>query len=444
MSNSLFGRLLISSLILLCVFFSVIYYAISQAFISDTVAAKKEQLQLQNYLLLSAASIEKDTIQLPEELREVRFDEYESGLYGFIHDQQGKILWSSYSAHDLTIDTKILAANISIPGQSQFRQTEKYLFSHYLVEWEIIDDLPQLITFTVMEDVTPTQEKIARFRNSLLQLLGLGALALVFALLIVLRWGTLPLSKLAREIKAIENGDQQRLDGNYPVELQGLSRNLNQLIDTEQQQRERYQNTLADLAHSLKTPLAVIKVELESGKNDASHSLITEQSLRMEDIITHQLQRAVIAAPNKLSDKIPVSDVVDQLCSALVKVYADKAVNIEQEIEQGCVFRGDKRDLMEILGNITDNACKACHKTVRICGNSDNGQLNLEIHDDGKGISEYLREQVLQRGRRLDSKSSGQGIGLDVVTDIVSSYQGTLAIEQSSLGGALFKLSLPG
>jgi len=295
----------------------------------------------------------------------------------------------------------------------------------------------------VLEDSATTLAKIAQFQNSIARLLTIGALALVAALMIVLRWGTLPLRRLARDIKAIENGQQQHLKGHYPVELQGLSRNLNALIDTEQQQRERYQNTLADLAHSLKTPLAVIRVELETGARDDSHRLIEQQSQRMEDIITHQLQRAVIAAPNTLSERIPVAPVVTQLSTALGKVYAGKAIAIEQQVDAAAHFLGDKRDLMEVLGNIADNACKACQRRVKICADQHQGMLRLQIHDDGDGIDESLRDSVLQRGQRLDQKSPGQGIGLDVVNDIVSSYQGQLSIAQSPLGGALFTLLLP-
>jgi len=441
--NSLFGRLLIASLFLLGLFFGLIYFAVDQAYISNTYNAKWEQLQLQNYVLLSAATVNDNAIAMPDELREPRFDESQSGLYGVIHDRKGQVLWRSFSANELILPATMTSMGSAAPGHSEFTYSNDYYLSHYTVEWEIVDDVPQIITFTVLEDSAPTLAKITEFQRSILQLLTIGALAVVAALLIVLRWGTAPLSRLARDIKAIENGQQQHLKGRYPVELQGVSRNLNALIDTEQQQRERYQNTLADLAHSLKTPLAVIRVELETGTRDDSHSLIEQQSQRMEDIITHQLQRAVIAAPNALSERVPVAPVVAQLSIALGKVYASKAIDIEQQVDAAAHFLGDKRDLMEVLGNIADNACKACQRRVKISAELHRGILRLQIHDDGDGIDESLRASVVQRGQRLDQKSPGQGIGLDVVNDIVNSYQGQLSIEQSSLGGAVFTVELP-
>ncbi len=443
MFNSLFGRLLIASLILLSVFFSMIYFAINQTFITNTVTTKRDQLRLQNNVLLSAAFVENDKILLPDELSERRFDEYESGLYGFIHDQSGKRLWTSYSGHDLKIDLRTLGSQPPKAGKRDFAQTANFYISHHYVEWELVDDQPLLLTFSVLEDSTLTLEKVRDFQYSILRLLVISGVALVVALLSILRWGTMPLKMLAKNIKEIENGTSQRLADDYPMELSDVGRNLNELIDAEHQQRERYQNTLADLAHSLKTPLAVVKVELEANRGELSEAIIAEQSLRMEEIITHQLQRAVVASPSTLSDRVPVDECVRKISSALSKVYADKMISITQDVDSEISFRGDKRDLMEILGNIADNACKACNSSVKICVHQSNDKLHIKIHDDGSGISEQLRKKVIERGQRLDSKTSGQGIGLDVVKDIVNSYKGELLIDISPLGGALFTIILP-
>ena len=443
MLNSLFSRLLVASLLLLSAFFSMIYFAINQTYVTNTLSAKKDQLLLQNYVLLSAASIANDKIRMPDELREPRFDEYQSGLYGFVHDQQGNTLWTSYSAHDLTIDLQKYINHNPTTGSREFQQTENYYISQHYVEWELTDDQPLILTFSVFEDAGLTIEKVRKFQFSILRLLIISGLALVVALLAVLRWGTLPLKKLAKNIKDIENGTSHRLEGNYPLELNDVGRNLNELIDTEQQQRERYHNTLADLAHSLKTPLAVIKVELETNSGHLSDAVMTEQSLRMEEIITHQLQRAVVASPNTLTDKVSISDCVKQISSALSKVYADKTISIIQNVDTGISVRGDKRDIMEVLGNIADNACKACFSTVQIAAFVVKNRTHIDIHDDGKGISEALRKTVLERGQRLDTKTSGQGIGLDVVADIVKSYKGELLIDKSPLGGAQFTIIFP-
>ena len=252
MLNSLFGRLLLASLFLLGVFFSLIYYAINQAFITNTLDAKQEQLLVQNYLLLAAANVENNTIIMPDTLQESRFDNHESGLYGIIHDLKGNIFWRSPSSENFKTNYKLLNTSLLLAGTSEFRLHDNFYLSHYRVQWEVVDDQVDTLIFTVIENNATTQDKITAFQQSVQQLFGFSAIAMVIALLLILRWGTLPLRDLAREIKTIESGDKSRIQGKYPLELEGLSQNLNELIDTSDQQRTRYKNTLSDLAHSLK------------------------------------------------------------------------------------------------------------------------------------------------------------------------------------------------
>lgn len=442
MPNTLFGRLLLSSLLLLSLFFGFLGFIINQVFQQNILDSKQEQLRLQNYVLLSSAQFgETEGIVLPDELREVRFDQYESGLYGYITDYTGKILWTSYSSHNLSLDSRLLAATNPAAGAAQFIETEKYYIFHYTVLWEIIEDQPQLITFSVLEDTAATKIILSSFRHRLqLWLAGIGV-TLIVILMLVLRWGTSPLRQLATKLKQVENGKAARLEGDYPWELRGITNNLNELLATEQRQRQRYHATLSDLAHSLKTPLAVIQAELASDRIDKP--LIAEQTQRMDDIIKHQLQRAVVTSPHKLGNVVDVQSCVDRLFSALTKVYSDKGINFESSIDPGIQFRGDQRDLIEVLGNLIDNACKACRGSVKLEASCNREQLTIDIHDDGDGIPIEQHEQLIKRGLRADSRYSGQGIGLAVSHDIIESYHGKIVINDSPLGGALFRIILP-
>ncbi len=437
MPNTLFGRVFIASFLVLSFFFGFLGYIINQLSLDNVYASKQEQLRLQNNILLSSAIIGDNTIELPEELRESRFEDYESGLYGYISDSQGKIYWSSYSAHSLDIDQSLLLSSINEAGKAEYLIVPDYFVYHYNVRWEVKADKPELFTFTVLEDSRPTLDNIADFQQGLrLWLIGIG-LVLITLLMIILRWGTKPLRQLARNLKQIESGLKDSIEGRYPLELKSVTKNLNTLINNERTQRERYHSTLADLAHSLKTPLAVIQTELETHLNNP---LIAEQTQRMDEIIKHQLQRAVISTQHGLSDNILVEDCVDRLVNAMEKVYADKGIAFVIDIDQGSFFKGDARDLMEVLGNLLDNACKACNQQVQIRAANTDKLLQIEIHDDGSGIKPEYREQLIQRGQRADTQHSGQGIGLNVAHDIIESYQGKLIIEQSPIGGALFTI----
>ena len=443
MPYTLFGRLLLACAIILCLFFIFISIITDQLIWENVNSNKQEQLHLQNYLLLNSAQMTNNSIQLSKDLQEPRFDNFESGLYGFISDRNNNIYWHSYSAKGLTSDASLLQTTLDTPGQSEYAITAGYFIYRYAVRWEVKEDQPEIIIFTVLEDSKPTLDNIHAFQQRLrFWLIAIG-LTLIVMILIILRWGTRPLRQLADNLKQIEQGDKKILEGNYPIELQGITRNLNELIDTERRQRERYYSTLTDLAHSLKTPLAVIQAELNSQQPADTHLLIVEQIQRMDDIIKHQLQRSLIAAPHQLTDSIAVDESIERLINAMSKVYAEKCINFELNIPSNIRFKGDKRDLLEIAGNLLDNACKACRKQISVVASSTAQTTRIEFHDDGTGIAEHQRQQLIERGQRADTRHQGQGIGLDVVRDIVESYQGKLFIEQSPLGGACVIITFP-
>lgn len=281
---------------------------------------------------------------------------------------------------------------------------------------------------------------------------------MVFTL--TLYWGLTPLSKLALDLKSIENGDQEQLSGGYPLELKGLTENLNLLLQHEKRQHSRYRNTLANLAHSLKTPLAVLQGIVDKDKysqpalghhnnenNDYSMqskqddlSLLGQQVKRMNEIVQHQLQRAVQVGPQSMNKALPVLPITQRMTAIIQKVYFESVQTISVNIAANVVFKGDEGDLMEVLGNLMDNAGKygngqisisACNVTI-----SEQLRCRITVEDNGTGIPKDLASDILQRGVRADQKHQGQGIGLAMVVDIVDQYQGRLNIEASVLGGA--------
>jgi two-component system sensor histidine kinase PhoQ len=277
-----------------------------------------------------------------------------------------------------------------------------------------------------------------KFANTLWNWLGLIALLLLILLLVSLNAALLPISRLNKQIRQAESGQIERIDHRYPPELEKLKNSINHLLDTEQQQRSRYKNSLSDLAHSLKTPLAVLSgIE---GLPQQAKEPINQINLQIQ----RQLKRAVAGTTSKFEQAVPIKPVVDKLFNAMDKVYADKNLTLTHDIQnQTLGFNGDITDLMEILGNVLDNACKAATKRVTLSVLTSLNKLLIHIEDDGPGIPKEKREQMLKRGTRLDSYKEGQGIGMAVVADLVSAYQGQLEIKQSDLGGAKLTLVFP-
>lgn len=439
-------RLIISSSILLFVFLGLTGIVLDRAFRNSIEAGGAERLQVQIYLLLAAAEESDGEFYFLEDLREPKFGQLNSGLYGFISRPSLGELWRSDSALTFTLaDPQVLRQAVEV-GETQFSKTldaegEEYFVLSYGVLWE--NGISEY-NFTVMEDAAPYYSEISNFRRSLWSWLGGVALLLLLMQFYLMRWGLSPLHRMARDLKQIESGEKDQLAEDYPKELQGVTNNLNVLIETERKQQDRYRTTLGDLAHSLKTPLAVvagIMQSLSARPADADQQLeaVDEQLQRMNQIVSYQLQRAVQSnVGSALSRQVQVKPIAAKVLEALEKVYREKSVQVDSQLDSSVVFHGDERDLLEVLGNVLDNAFKYGGGHVRISAGTANGSsgLQLVVEDNGPGISAEKREFVLQRGARADTLVQGQGIGLAVVTDIVGSYEGTIEVGSSDLGGA--------
>jgi two-component system sensor histidine kinase PhoQ len=232
------------------------------------------------------------------------------------------------------------------------------------------------------------------------------------------------LRQVSNDLLKVENGTKDHLPENYPIELHGLTKNLNHLLKVREQQLTRYRNALADLAHSLKTPLAVLR-GLSLNNDLKNQQTIHEQTQRMTQIVDYQLQRAATAGQAGLVTK-----------TKLRSVYIDKSINCEIEIDPQVLLPIEENDLMELMGNLLDNAYKWADSLIRISAAEQAHGITINIEDNGPGIDAAQVSHVMQRGARVDMAIDGQGIGLAVCHDIVSAYQGSIEIQQSRLSGA--------
>lgn len=299
-------------------------------------------------------------------------------------------------------------------------------------------------TFSISEDLTEFNAQIRHYRQSLWGWLGAMAVLLLLAQVAALRWGLRPLRSAAEELATIEAGQKERLEGSYPHEIAQLTDNLNIFLSRERERQKRYRDALADLAHSLKTPLAVMRGALAEPPNGALAATVDEEVQKMERIVDYQLQRAAtVGQSSKLAAPLAVGPIAARIADSLRKVHRDKQPEMQLAVDDSAVFRGDEGDLMELLGNLLDNACKWCRHTVRLGVASTDGELVLTVEDDGPGIEASLAEAILRRGIRADQAVPGHGIGLAVVRDIVQAYGGEIAIGTSALGGASFSVRLP-
>jgi two-component system sensor histidine kinase PhoQ len=447
--KSMSARLLLAAALVLALFVLLTSLALEQAFDDAARSAREERLLAQLYLLMAAAEVEDGTLIMPSDLAESRLSLPNSGLSARIFDAAGAAVWQSRSAINSTQPATVQLA----PGARRFYQTAPgdeptqdpgYLVAAFGVRWAT-GQQPLRYTFAVAEDLTTLQSEVARFRASLWRWLGVMALLMLAALLLALRWGLAPLRRVAAEVSAVESGSQARIRGDYPVELQPLTDNLNALLAHEQARQRRLDHALGDLAHSLKTPLAIMHgaMQTPAAKNQDSQ-LMREQLARVGDIVEYQLQRARAGAAGsgQLAPSVLVRRTAERIIASLDKVYRNKRVETEVDIEPTVVFRGAEADLMELLGNLLDNAFKWCRAQVRIKASSGSDGLRIQVEDDGPGIDAGAAERLLERGARADESAPGHGIGLAVVREISKAYGGSVEIGPAALGGALVSLTL--
>ena len=440
--RSLHSRLLLAASLVLAGFLGATGLALDTAFRNSAEAAMQERLQSYIYALLAAADEDSNGHMIPPQaLPEPRFSKPDSGLYAVIAEHHGETLWQSESLTGRTIPN----AHQQQPGRRQFSELaldDLQLYSlAFGVAWEDYAGEEALYTFTVAEDRAGFQAEVDSFRSTLWRWLGGMALGLLLAQGAILRWGLRPLRTVTSDLQSIQQGHSNRLDGQYPRELSGLTSSLNTLIDHSKSVQTRYRNSLDDLAHSLKTPLAILQSSESSGGDvQAEQSLIREQVERMDDIISHQLQRAAVSGRATLAKPVAVDKVVNRLLRTLDKVYLEKNITVERNLDPASSFVGDEADLTEILGNLLENAYKYCHGAVRVSVHALDAGIEILIEDDGPGIAPEQVHAILQRGTRMDESVPGQGIGLSMANEIISVYAGRLEFATSALGGALLRI----
>ena len=267
----------------------------------------------------------------------------------------------------------------------------------------------------------------------------------------ILNWSLRPLQRVVAELSRVQRGQLQRMSERHPRELEPLTESINALIDSERQHLDRQRNTLADLAHSLKTPLAVLRTQLDAGAGEAGlRQELDAQLKRLNDLVSYQLARAASGGHKLFAAPVAVESTAEEIVRGLEKVYAGKGVLCEFELAPGVQFFGEAGDLQELLGNLLENAFKWARHRVLLTARPDQAApnrragLQLVVEDDGPGIEPDDVGKVLQRGVRGDERVQGHGIGLSIVQDLVRDYRGELQVARSQeLGGARFEVTLP-
>lgn len=326
------------------------------------------------------------------------------------------------------------------PGETALERREGPQGERLLVWIAGYEKRGQGFTVAIAEDISP-------LRRGLQSVLWVGAgIALigVFTLLVVQRWllrrGFRQIDAVRSDIGRLEVGEIDRLGEEVPAEVGPLVRELNQLIDGWRAHLERSRNALGNLAHALKSPLNLILLHQAEVRDD----LVAAQAERMRELIEHQLRRARLVGDRTPGRRFHPREDIGDLVAGIRTLYADKALDILTDIETPERLAFDQEDMLELSGNLLDNAAKWAHRQVHLSLKGDAKRLRIRVEDDGPGVDAQAAEVLARRGGRLDETKPGQGLGLAIVGDIVRLQGGELVFERSaSLGGLAVTLELP-
>lgn len=432
-------RLVLGAALVLVAFMAVAGLAVQRAHTDSVLTAHYARLQGTIYLLLAGAEIDADgALVMPAGFAEPRLSLPGSGLYAGILNVNRQEEWRSGSA--VGIDPPF-ERNVAV-GEWKYETLEgargAFLSVAYGVRWAG-PKVAAPLALSVLENKSEFDREVKAFRRTLWSWLGGAGLLLLLSQTLLLRWGLSPLQRVAQEIARIEQGEQTQVQGHYPREIRAMTGNLNTLIKQERVRQTRYKEALSYLAHSLKTPLAVLRNALADPPQ--LPATVSQQVSRMDQIVQHQLTRAAASGAARFAPYLPLAPVLARIRDSLGKVYADKGLALDIDCAPDLRWRIDEGDAFEMLGNLLDNAAKWARQRVAVKLWRDSAGLRIRIEDDGPGFSDT--QAILQLHVRADEQVPGHGVGLAVVNDLVASHEGELKLSRGALGGAQAEILLP-
>ncbi|MCW5773509.1 MAG: hypothetical protein KIT16_17840 [Rhodospirillaceae bacterium] len=452
-SASLAWRLVIGSAVLVTLALAAAAVALPQLYRS--ALERQFDSDLEKQFLRLVGFIEEDgkgELSLSEPLTDRDYESAYSGYYWQV-TQKGKVVLAARSLAGYALPVEAprvvdqgryqdLRFARPPPGAQDLRVYSRLLA--YKENQQAKDDPNRTFLFTVAADRSLIDENIAEFTLTIiLAILGLG-LVLVTTVFLQVRYGLRPLRRIPEAILAIRSGESDRLTGSFSAEVEPMAREINALLDHNAEVVERARTHVGNLAHALKTPLAVLTNEAGSHKGEFPQTVAAQVGI-MREQVEHHLSRARMAArAGILGARTSVMPILEGLARTLEKIYRERGISITAAGPADIAFRGERQDLEEMLGNLMDNACKWAKSRVSAKVLVRDGErLRIEIGDDGPGVPSEQRRAAQKRGIRLDEKAPGSGLGLSIVKDIAETYGGSFTMGEAELGGLLAILDLP-
>ena len=422
---------------------------LSAFFSHETIERFDSSLSEDMFGLVAGASVEGGQITPPpfadpRSLRAYSGDYWEIGTLNagaFAPAVRSRSLWD----RSITPPPRVMSLIAKTPGKIIYFDAPGPLRQSLRVaamQGRLPDFNPPVV-FLTADDRSPVNRAVRVFAEAIALSLALLGAGLVAAVIVQVRVGLRPLFALQREVAAVRTGKGERIVGRYPSELSPLADELNALMAHTQEVVERQRTHVGNLAHALKTPLSVIANEAAQQPGPLSE-VVTRQTQSMSQHIDHHLRRARAAArASGGGERTQVAPLLDDLARTLEKIFRDRVSRIDWSCPDDLAFAGERQDLLEIAGNVMENACKYSAGRVDVQARADGRELVLSVEDDGPGLAPEVRSAMLRRGARLDERTPGSGLGLSIVDDLSRAYGGSTVLGSSDLGGLKIIVRLP-
>ena len=334
---------------------------------------------------------------------------------------------------------EILAANNAIKGRQESKS------NNYLAYHSAFSEGTRNFQLIIAKSAKEMEKANSNLIEQAIVLILITTMLVIFAQLVNSYLVIQPVKRFEQEIKDIESGNQEFVKGKFPTELLEVKHAINALVRVEKGQKKRYRESLDNLAHSLKTPLAVLQGFAESNTTltEQQNTTLVNQVTRMNDIIAYQLRRATISDHNTNIQRQNIRPILYRLKTPMLKVHHTKSFEIDINVDESSQCRMDKDDLLEVFGNLINNACRFCEQVVSVTATNNGETITVDIDDDGLGFPDKNPSTLLKRGMRADNKTEGQGIGLAVSNEIIEAAGGRMELLVSPDIGARVRLHLP-
>lgn len=444
--NTLAARLFLYSSLTAIAGVLVIAFVISADYRRTAEERLRELLVANIFNLMSTFDVNRDgkLIGMPE-LGDARYSLFDSGWYWSVHEVG--------NSDNRISSLSLVERRIEVPASAEFDASFQRMFENtddvgqMLLGMEtqvFLGEGDNLYSFRITANRSAINEEIAAFRNRLSLILAIFAFSIVLATYAAVKLGLKPINNAIKILADIRNGNASTIEGTYPDEIQPFITETNALIDSNRTIVERARTQVGNLAHSLKTPLAVMQNELPMIKGRRGQ-LFGEQLKTMRQQVQVYLDRARISARSATAlARTPVVPVLEKLVEVIGKLSPDLVLEFRHKGKGVPVFEGEEHDFQEIMGNLLENASKYASSKVLIELVADEAAITVRVDDDGPGMSAGDMEKARERGARVDEAQAGWGLGLSIIQDIVDEYDGSFDLDRSEMGGLQARVILPG